>query len=259
MRSKEGGRRMKKNNKGLRITAFIIALALIAIILFFANAFVGNPISAMMAKIKAEQYVEQNFSFLDLELEKPVYNFKFGEYIVKARSKTSRDTHFNIYYRGGKIVNDEYNTNVLQKYNTLQRLEEEYSILVREVLQKHGYEDLGTRVFYLGELTDEEKEYLKLDMDFDKNLPIETEVNIQVQMEDLTVEEIARILKDAHNAFEQKGYHFAKYSISFYEEKRSLMVTNITPEIITGGNLEDILTKAKETGQHGNISFFFSE
>lgn len=258
MRSKEGGRRMKKNNKGLRITAFIIALALIAIILFFANAFVGNPISAMMAKIKAEQYVEQNFSFLDLELEKPVYNFKFGEYIVKARSKTSRDTHFNIYYRGGKIVGDEYDINVEQKYNTLQRLEEEYTFLVRNVIEELGYKDLGTRVFY-SKQTEEAQEYLKLDMDFDKNLPIETEIYIQVQLKELTVEEIARILKDVYTAFEQKGYHFEKYSINYFDEECSLSVSNVTPDIITGGELEEILTEAKEKGHHGEVSFYIRQ
>ncbi|NLK91331.1 MAG: hypothetical protein GX274_07105, partial [Clostridiales bacterium] len=80
-----------KKNKVLKIFAAILAVVLISGILLITNAFVGNPISAKIAQRAVKNYVREKYSFLDLELEKPVYNFKDGSYVTWAKSKTSID------------------------------------------------------------------------------------------------------------------------------------------------------------------------
>ncbi len=69
---------MIKNTKKLtlKMLAGAVAVVLIVGMLFVTNAFVGNPISAMMANKAIKQYVNQNYSYLDLEIEKVSYNFK---------------------------------------------------------------------------------------------------------------------------------------------------------------------------------------
>lgn len=56
---------MKNINKfPLKILAGVVAIALIGGILYISNAFVGNPISAMMANKAIEKYVDENYSSL---------------------------------------------------------------------------------------------------------------------------------------------------------------------------------------------------
>jgi len=243
---------MKRAQKALRITSFLIALGLIGFILFLANALVGNPISAMIAKHKVEQYVNQNYGSFDLELENPDYNFKFGNYIVKVRSNSSQDTHFNIYYRNGKIVGDDYKMNVLEKYNTLERLSNQYSIIIRNVVEQMGYNDLGTRVSYNKDLTPKEKELVKLDMDFDRNLPIDAEVWLDIELKEFTPSEIAKILKDCHKTFQEQGYNFKKYHFSSSKEDIMVSVYSIPPKLIERDDFEEVLNKAQnEDGYEG--------
>ena len=69
-----------KNNKRtiLKVFAALIAFVLIGGLIFFTNAFVGNPISAMIANRAIEKYVGKYYPYLDLEVEKAIYNFKTG-------------------------------------------------------------------------------------------------------------------------------------------------------------------------------------
>ncbi|OZV10256.1 hypothetical protein CIW83_21315 [Tissierella sp. P1] len=119
-------------NKILKILAGLIAIILIGGILFITNAFVGNPISARIADETIKQYIKDNYSYLDLELEKPIYNFKDGSYVMNVRSKSSIDTKFGIHYRNGSISYDSYEMRVLGMFNTLDRLSDEYSAVAKK-------------------------------------------------------------------------------------------------------------------------------
>ena len=136
-------------NKILKIFAGLIAIILIGGILFITNAFLGNPISARIADETIKQYIKENYSYLDLELEKPIYNFKDGSYVVNARSKSSIDTKFGIHYRNGSIGYDSYEMRVLGMFNTLDRLSDEYSAVAKRIIDKElEYEIKNTRVIY---------------------------------------------------------------------------------------------------------------
>lgn len=138
-----------KKNRMLKILGGILAVVLISGVLFITNIFVGNPISAKIAERAIRNYVNEKYSFLDLELERPVYNPKDGYYTIWAKSKTSIDTKFSINYRDGKVYYDSYEFDVLHMYNTLRRLEDEYTYIARQILEDElNYKDNSARVMY---------------------------------------------------------------------------------------------------------------
>ena len=54
---------MKK--KTLKICAALLAFALIAFVLVFASAFMGNPLSKLIVSINSKNYIEKN-SFIHM-------------------------------------------------------------------------------------------------------------------------------------------------------------------------------------------------
>ena len=241
---------MKRNKKAMiiRIISGIIALALIAGILLVASAFMGNPISIMIANRAAREYVRENYSFLDLELERAKYDFKSSNYFIKAHSKTSKDTHFSISYSSGEIVRDTYKNDVLDGFNTLFRLSKEYSVLAKEILEEElGYKDIHTSVMYAKENYENNNNIIKLDMDFDKTLPLDPEVSISTDLEDNSLENISKKLIDIHNAFLKNDCVFKEYSLYSENNKGKLVnINGVKPEDIESGELLQRLIRAKE-------------
>ena len=121
--------------KALKITAFILALALIGGIGFFANALVGNPISKFLANRSAEKYISEAYSDMDLIIRDVTYDFKVGSYYARIYSPRSIDSNFTLHIDFfGKILYDTYEYSVLTSENTAQRINEEYRYAVDSVL-----------------------------------------------------------------------------------------------------------------------------
>ncbi len=116
---------MKK--KTLKICAALLAFALIGFVLVFASAFMGNPLSKLIVSINSKNYIEKNYSDLDLVADSPFYSFKTGGYSVYVRSESSVDTHFNLSYDiWGRLEYDSYENDVLTKNNTFGRINDDY-------------------------------------------------------------------------------------------------------------------------------------
>lgn len=235
-----------KNKLSLKIIALIVALCLIGIIISITNAFVGNPISAAFANKAIKNYVEQNYSSLDLEIEKSTYNFKDGGYMAKAKSKTSIDTHFAIYYKNGKVQRDDYETYVLGKYNTLSRLEAEYSKIVIPILSKvNGLENNKAMVQIEKWEYEKASEKVKIDMEFDKTLPIVMKINIMSDLSDNSFKNIAATLENSHKVLLDNGCVFTSYDMFSESNDNLVMINDVTPSDIEGGELEKLLQDAQ--------------
>ena len=232
---------MKNKTKlTLRILAAILAFTLIGGIFYVTNSIMGNPISRILADKTIREYVEQNYSFLDLEVEKPIYNFKTGSYMARAKSKTSIDTHFAIYAKNGKVTNDHYEINVLGMFNTRERLAQEYSLLARKIIsQELGYKDNTTYVIYKND--EKSNEILQLDMKFDHKLPLNAEVNLRLELEDTSLENLANVLLNAHQAFLKNDCYFYRYNIYSEGDESNISVFGVTPEDIESGQLANLL------------------
>ncbi len=246
-----------KKRRVLKIAAGFIAILLIGAILFITNAFVGNPISAMLANKEIERYAKQHYSYLDLEFEKVGYNFKDGTYMVRAKSKRSIDTHFLIAYRQGEVVWDEYES-VVNMFNTLERLSDEYSALVKRIIKKQlGYEN-QSYVMYSGEEYEQPNDVLELDMAFDQTLPLNAEVTLRLNVEERSMEGLANLLTDAHRALAKENCTFSQYHIFADDEETMVMVNGVTPADIESGKLVSLLNEAKEK-ENGRISVYIKE
>ncbi len=123
---------MKK--RGTKRLALIVALALFVGVCVFANSLIGNPISSMLAKIAAEDYLEEHFSETDYYVERMGFDFKSVNYYAHIRSDSSMDTQFTLYIDyWGNVTRDTY-VSVLDKYTTASRLQQEYRELTKYFL-----------------------------------------------------------------------------------------------------------------------------
>lgn len=123
-------------SKGIRFLVIFTVAVLLAIVMWFANAFLGNPVSWVLARIGVNRYVEQTYFHLDLHTERFGYDFKTGGYYAYVCSATSEDTAFHIDMDMlGRVTYDSYDTWVGHKYNTELRIREEYRVLTDGVFQ----------------------------------------------------------------------------------------------------------------------------
>ena len=129
---------MKK--KSYRIIALIAALLLMAGLGWFANAFVGNPISKMLVKNTAEEYVAKTYAGTDYYIDEIYYSFKDGKYYVDVKSPGSIDSEFSLSLNmNGTLRWDNYEYCVLGKQNTADRLYMEYRKLVDTVMESPAF------------------------------------------------------------------------------------------------------------------------
>lgn len=128
---------MKK--KVLKIIALVIAIALIVGICWVANGLNGNPISKMLAKKAANEYLEENFSDTDYYIEELDFSFKFSNYYAHVRSVTSMDTQFTLHIDMlGNVYFDTYDS-VTGGFVTARRVEQEYRELTNQIFENPSF------------------------------------------------------------------------------------------------------------------------
>lgn len=241
----------------LKVLSAVTAAALIGAILFITNSFIGNPISKAMANRAIMQYVNEKYPSMDLVVGKAAYNFKDGAYAARAKSKVSIDTHFFIYYRSGKVQRDDYESYVTSMFNTLDRLSDEYSAIAKSIVAEElGYENNTTMVMYNKDEYGKANDILKLDMEFDKALPVKSEVMLRLDLKDSSLKNIAKVITDAHEAFIKNGCKFNTYSLYAENDGMLVMINGVTPADIEDGNLANLLEKAGDNSSTDGISVF---
>ena len=128
---------MKK--KILKILALAVALVLIAGLGFFANAFLGNPVSKMMARSTAKKHLNETYAGTDYYIDSVYYDFKSSCYHALIKSPSSMDTYFSLRISMlGKLGYDSYE-DVTSKTTTARRLENEYRELADTVFNDPSF------------------------------------------------------------------------------------------------------------------------
>ena len=213
---------MKK--KFLKIAAFIVAVALIAGLCWFANGLVGNPISKLLATNTAKQYLQDHHPNTDYQLDAVTFNFKFVCYNAYFSSPSSPDSSFTLMLgMDGKIVQDYYEAHVTNRENTARRLENEYRAAVSKVLDNPAF-PYDCHIGY-GELQFIPEEYkneadvpsyalitnnLVLDGIYDiKDLGAEAgKLTIYIYDDTVSVERLAEIILDIKAMLDDSGVSF---------------------------------------------------
>lgn len=258
--------------KSVKVLAGTIAFLLIFIIMWFANSVLGNPVSKMIATKNVKEYINEKYSDLDIEVGEVFYNFKDGNYHVEVTSHTSKDTHFSISVTPfGKIRYDYYENNVLDKYNTYYRLNDEYGNEVDKLINKEEF--LYKDDIHFGEIMDKEvsrhenyndisygvdlKE-LELDKDYDLyKLGKEAgHIVFYAKDDEVSIKKASEILLYIKNMFDENNISFYAIDLTLDKtedkgveaslEEESINIVQFLYEDIYEKNLEDRVNQAVE-------------
>lgn len=223
---------MKKQKKTI-ISLLILALLIGLIILI--NSFVGNPISRIIVNHSAENYIKETYPEMDLEVDKATYNFKFGEYNVNVKSSTSIDTYFSLgVSQLGKVQRDNYEDDVMAKFNTWIRINMDYREMVAKVFESEDFiyqSDIDFGTLKLKEQSEQfgpsygiDLDELELDKDY--NIKKLGEDNGQVILyiegdtdKEINAKRVAEILLDIKEVFDEKDIPFYAIDFSLVEPK----------------------------------------
>lgn len=211
---------MKKSTK---IVLTVISVIILSVVLFFVCAFFGNPVSYLLAKNSADDYVEAKYSDSNFEIEKIGYDFKTTGYYANVVNPDSEDSYFSVYFDLlGRPVYDTYE-NITNGWNTYMRLEDEYRELVDSV-EDEIKKTFTTDIFY-GEMKTSE-----VADDYCGKVPY------GIVMSDLVVDYDYDI-----NEVGKKSGHIVLY----YDET-----------VLTADKMAERLLEVKEIFDKNNIEFF---
>lgn len=191
--------------KVLIYTSIGVALA---IILFFAVAFFGNPISRVLANKAANDYLKTHYTELELEKESAFYNFKDAKYVVRLQDKNSTDSSFELIFDSlGHLKYDSYGDRTI---NTFRRYVEFLNNLSDEIANENGF-DFDFRLSPSSE--EYYRSYLNLDQVFDADdLPSTVVANFKSYAESPSLEDIMDNLKKVQAVLSKRKIPIESFS-----------------------------------------------
>lgn len=215
-----------------KIILSLILVVLIAVLAFFGNAFLGNPVSKALAKNAAEQHLAEVYPDSDFEIEHVSFNFKSSNYNVHIISPSSIDSSFVIMCDMlGKVHTDSYDYGVTKRGNTSLRLTFLYrdavdSVLEGEDISFDTHIGFGDIEFITSDYVDSPdtpyyalvSDELVLDKEYDiKELAKKAgHLTVYVYDDTVTVERLAEMLLELRAAFDKADLPF--YVIDFVLE-----------------------------------------
>ena len=221
--------------KHIRIIGIVLVIAVIAVLIWFGNVMMGNPVSHALASKAAKAYLSDRFSDTDYEMERITYSFKDGRYHAFMVSPTSIDGDFSVCFSMmGEYCYDTYDS-VLDGWNTAQRLNSEYRKLTDTILNDPALPYDNTQVYSImfGELEIYPKEFIddpnvhdipdyslvQDDLELNKIYDIKElgakagHLVLYVDNDIISVEEAARIMLDFRSMFDEADIPF--YAMDF--------------------------------------------
>lgn len=195
-----------------KVYAILIAVLTLCV-LYFVNAFTGNPISNMLAKRAAQQYIETTYPTMQLQIKKCAYNFKFSHYYAFVKSASSPDTMFSIYMDSfGHILRDDYEFEVANSFTTYRRLDEELREIAKNIIEGQlDYDFDHTTLAFPQEFDTAE---LTLDMVLDvHNPPFPLTADVTLFSEALSYAKIAEVAADLERVLSAENIPIEAYSI----------------------------------------------
>lgn len=253
--------------KIVKMISIIVATILVLGILFVANSLVGNPISKMLVKNNAEEYINEKYK--DLNLNKEVaYDFKFGNYYVKLSSDKVKDLHFTLYYnKRGKLLRDDYENNITDGWNVISRLYGDYEKETNKVFEKLKESSLfsscdpyHTSSYLISKMEMEDRKSelkdfgggidgksLELDKEYDMNEigSMGGVIDVAVSFADgnESYERGAEALKEIKRVFDEQnmGFYYINFGIYNSEGNYAYIIEFLPYSEIESDNLEEII------------------
>ena len=211
---------MKKAIKIILVCA-VLAIALTA--LYVLTAFLGNPLSAYLARKTAEEHLSESYPD-DLVIDEVFYSFKDSLYYATVTDPDSIDGSFYLAINLlGRLVRDSYADDVLSGRNTAERLYDGYRTMVSEVLESAELEGLaeiafGSIAYTPSEYKDDPStpdyalitEELERDKEYDiaEVGAVAGSLTLYFESEEPSIEQLAQILLRVKAVFDEAGVPF---------------------------------------------------
>lgn len=250
-----------------RVGSGLLALGLCALVFWFCDSFLGNPISYAAVSIHADRYLEEEYPDLELIAGEPRFDwYSGGHYELDVHSPVSGDTRFKLLYdRLGRLSWDGYDAYVASGTNTLERLDTSVQILLLDCRNRLERE-FGTWVhFSLNCLWPSIYDGV-IDYPFwpeDRINPAELdidgaygamalaeqygEVEFSVEKEEATVEELESHLRRLHEILDEAGIRIATVNAEIYDrEGNRVKIAGFPYENIEKENLPDLIHQAAQ-------------
>lgn len=210
--------------KGRRLWLKLLAIAAALSLIFFCCSatfsFTGNPLTMLMTHSLAENYVKEQYPHLELKVTDVSYNFKFAQYSASIVSPESPDVSFQIMTKNGMHVDfDTYENSVAKRQTMFNRLCNEYQQIIDPLIATvPGMEQHSSYFFW----NPSEEEYESYDYgQFMLNAPLDRELLHKMggellvrtyTSEDITPENLARLMKETHTVLKEAGWDAPSYS-----------------------------------------------
>ncbi|MBQ7323599.1 MAG: hypothetical protein IJW96_03450 [Clostridia bacterium] len=213
----------------LKILAVAVAVALIAGILFTADAFLGNPVSYALVYFNAKKYIQTTYPDADYQLDRVSYSFKFGDYYAYVKSPTKQDEHFTVTFNGlGQVEKDYYETYVSGKGNLRARLKDTYYNLTNEAFSEMDINSLYATLIFQTEgvkgYTPHAQAYVMKDIanntaEYVKEMgQYNGSIEISMKAQDVSMELLAEKLLDVKALADEKDVQFYTISLTLFKE-----------------------------------------
>jgi hypothetical protein len=202
------------------ILGLIFAFVLIVLMIIH-----GNPVSNVLVNINAKAYLRENYQDTDFEIERVDYDFKTCNYYARVKSPSSADSSFTLCAGlNGKIGYDSYENLVVERWNTANRINDDYRSAVNTVLRNPEFPygvDIG-----FGDI-----EFANSDALADEATP-----DYAVKTESLELDK--------------------NYDVNDFGSKAGHLTVYVFDEIVSYENLAKVLLEIKNLMDEANVSFF---
>lgn len=211
---------MKKKIKTILISAaFLLAIGALYCTLILPLK--GSIIHKAVLTGRVRNYVSQTYGE-GFSVDHAGYNFKTNDYICHVKSDTSLDTRFSVYESKDGKLSDSYEFDVLQKENTIWRLNREMDeLVVRDFLPIYPGNCVNYMCFFekksLDGATSKVRERFVTDMPLDMHQPpLPLELTLWVECDEPSWETLAESLRDAKIAADSLEWEISLYSVTLY-------------------------------------------
>lgn len=246
--------------KIIKLIAAFLAIVLIVGVCYCANAFLGNPVSYLLASLSAGKYIEENHAGTDYEVERVAYSFKDGKYYAYLTSPANIDGDFTltIDYKG-EVENNNYTWRVENRYNTESRLQNEYYKLVKEGLSDSlAYNIIAEFTFKFPEEFEKHEEALLLEeLELNKEYDIKElarkqgNVLLWTKVNEPNAETLAEILLEVKRTADENEVPFYSLEVELFKEGENISRLSVMQflyaDIYEDGLLERIEREVEET------------
>lgn len=132
--------KLLKRTKATRIAAGLLALCIVAGLLYFAAGLLGNPVSWALASHTAKRHLATHYAGTDYEIDTVSYDFKTGGYWAHVNSPTLQDGSFTLHFNmAGQLTHDDYDSRVTGRGNVARRVQSDFRTLTDGVLKSPAF------------------------------------------------------------------------------------------------------------------------